>query len=144
MNSNIYQYYNKYYCKNINLYNGIEGVICILIPFCILNNVFIESDIEIDEKFYNNRDNILNYYRNIHNDNDLNFNYKFKIKYSDANLNNNNKKVILPFTLGVDSFISYKNIEIIDIIIYIIGFDIEIFKNISNINNNQYNFRKIR
>ena len=100
LNSNIYQFYNKYYCKNINLYNGIEGVICILIPFCILNNVFIESDIEIDEKFYNNLDNILNYYRNIHNDNDLNFNYKFKIKYSDANLNNNNNKVILPFTLG--------------------------------------------
>lgn len=107
-----------------NLYTGVEGIISLFIPHCILTGKTISSEIPVDEIFINNIQNLVPIFRNWHNNNNLQLKLNFSIK---KNLESSNKKTISTFTMGVDSFYTlFSNIDKIDAILFVVGFDIKL------------------
>ena len=117
-----YKFTNTYLSK-IDIYNGIEGLICIFVPHCILTGKTINSNISVDKIFLDNIQNIVSIFKKWHNNNNLKLNINVPIK--EKNLQIKKKKTISTFTMGVDSFYTlYSNFNKIDIILFVIGFDI--------------------
>lgn len=122
-NGKKYSFSNKFLSDEI-LYTGIEGIISIFVPHCILTGKTIFSEIPVDETFINNLQNLVPVFKKWHNNNNLQLNIDVPIKKN--NLESSNKKTISTFTMGVDSFYTlYSNIDKIDAILFIIGFDIK-------------------
>ena len=122
-NNKKYTFSNKFLTKNIDIYKGIEGVISIFVPHCILTGKTIYSDIPADKRFLENLQKLVPIFKKWYKNDKLYLNIKIPSK--DIRLDSE-KKVISTFTLGVDSFFTlYSNIEKIDIILFIIGFDIK-------------------
>jgi hypothetical protein len=126
-----YQYNNKNYSftnkflSNEIINTGIEGIISIFVPHCILTGVNIVSEIAVDKTFINNLQNLVPIFRKWHNNNNLKLNINVPIKDNSQIINN--KKTISTFTMGVDSFYTlYSNINNLDAILFIIGFDIKL------------------
>jgi hypothetical protein len=123
--NNIKKTVTNKFLTNENIYTGIEGIISIFVPHCILTGKTISSEIPVDKLFLENLQNLVPVFRKWHNNNDLKLNINVPIK-SD-NIESIEKKTISTFTMGVDSFYTlYSNIDKIDAILFIIGFDIQI------------------
>jgi len=115
---------NKF-LTNENIYTGIEGIISMFVPHCILTGKTISSEIPVDKLFIENIQNIVPIFRKWHNNNDLKLNINVPIKSN--NIESIEKKTISTFTMGVDSFYTlYSNIDKIDAILFTIGFDIQL------------------
>ena len=122
-NGKKYSFSNKFLSDEI-LYTGIEGIISIFVPHCILTGKTIFSDIPVDETFINNLQNLVPVFRKWHKNKNLRLNINVPIKKN--NLESSNKKTISTFTMGVDSFYTlYSNIDKLDAILFVIGFDIK-------------------
>jgi len=122
-NGKKYSFSNKFLSDEI-LYTGIEGIISIFVPHCILTGKTIFSEIPVDETFINNLQNLVPIFKKWHNNNNLQLNIDVPIKKN--NIESTNKKTISTFTMGVDSFYTlYSNIDKLDAILFIIGFDIK-------------------
>jgi hypothetical protein len=122
-NGKKYSFSNNF-LSDENLYTGIEGIISIFVPHCILTGKTIFSEIPVDETFINNLQNLVPVFRKWHNNNNLQLNIDVPIKKN--NIESSNKKTISTFTMGVDSFYTlYSNIDKLDAILFIIGFDIK-------------------
>jgi hypothetical protein len=119
-----YSFTNKFLSKIDNLYTGIEGLISIFIPHCILTGSRIETDIPVDKKYLDNVQNLVGVFKRLHNNDKLNLNiHATNTTRSTKTLHNKN---IAAFTLGVDSFYTlYSNINNLDSILFIIGFDVK-------------------
>lgn len=118
-----YSFTNKF-ITNENIYTGIEGVISIFAPHCILTGLIIFSEIPVDKTFLDNLQNLVPTFRKWHNNNDLQLNIDVPIK---TNTLDSRQKTISTFTMGVDSFYTlYSNIDKIDAILFVIGFDIKL------------------
>ena len=114
---------NKF-TTNENIYTGIEGIISLFVPDCILTGKTIYSELPVDKIFLDNLQNLVPIFRKWHNNNDLELNINVPIK---TNNKENIQKNICTFTMGVDSFYTlYSNIDKIDTILFIIGFDIQL------------------
>lgn len=123
-NNKQYSFTNKFITDEI-LYTGIEGIISIFVPHCILTGKTIFSEIPVDETFINNLQNLVPIFRKWHNKNNLQLNINVPIKKE--NLEGRNKKTIATFTMGVDSFYTlYSNMDKLDAILFVIGFDIKL------------------
>lgn len=121
-NNSKFSFTNKFLSDEI-IYDGIEGVIAIFVPHCILTGKTIFSEIPVDETFINNLQNLVPIFRKWHNNNNLQLNIDVPLK---KNLKIKKEKKISTFTMGVDSFYTlYSNIDKIDAILFIIGFDIK-------------------
>jgi len=118
-----YSFKNKFLSYIPDIYIGIEGLVSLFIPHCILTGIEIISDISIDRNFYNNVQNLVPIFKKWHKNNNLSLNINIPITNKERKLN---RKVITTFTLGVDSFYTlYSKLEKIDTIIFIIGFDVK-------------------
>tara|TARA_B100001013_G_C24588161_1_gene433655 strand:+ start:107 stop:1138 length:1032 start_codon:yes stop_codon:yes gene_type:complete len=139
-NSKEYSFQNKFLSFIPNIYSGIEGLISLFIPHCILTGTEIISDISIDRNFYNNIQNLVPIFKKWHKNDNLSLNLNIPIINKERKLN---RKVITTFTLGVDSFYTlYSKLDEIDTIIFIIGFDVkkentylleQVFKNLKEV-----------
>lgn len=123
--NNIKKTVTNKFLTNENIYTGIEGIISIFVPHCILTGKTISSEIPVDKLFLENLQNLVPVFRKWHNNNDLKLNINVPIKSN--NKKSIQKKAISTFTMGVDSFYTlYSNIDKIDAILFVIGFDIQI------------------
>ena len=115
--------YETKFISNEKFNNGIESVVTILLPFSILNNITLYSKVHCDKKFINNLYNILPVFKKMNKNNNLKLNIDIPLK---ENTIKQNKRVVSSFTLGVDSFYTlYSNIDKIDCLLFVIGFDIK-------------------
>lgn len=114
---------NKFLSRIDNLYTGVEGLISVFIPHCILTGRSIETEIGVDTKFLENVQNLLATFNRWHKRKD----FKLEIKAPAIELESQVKesKSFASFTMGVDSFYTlYTNIDTIDSIIFVVGFDV--------------------
>src|SRR3972149_4613671 len=101
-NEKQYSFSNKYSYHVINPYMGIESVISVFIPHCILTGTIINSDIPVDKVFLNNIQNIVPIFRKLHKNDKLELN--INIPPIEHVSQFKDKKILSTFTLGVDSF----------------------------------------
>jgi hypothetical protein len=122
-NEKEYKIINKFN-KNVDIYDGIEGVISLFIPHCILTGTPIYSDEYVDKTFLINLEKLLDNFKKLHKNENLFLNINVPIKENNLI---KDKKIISTFTLGVDSFYTlYSHIDKIDSLLFVIGFDIKI------------------
>jgi hypothetical protein len=118
-----YSFTNKFLSKIDNLYAGVEGLISVFIPHCILTGARIETDIPVDQKYLDSVQNLVGVFRRWHDDNDLKLD--IKAPPADSAVQIENSRNLASFTMGVDSFYTlYANLENIDSIMFVVGFDI--------------------
>ena len=119
-----YSFTNKFLSKIDNLYTGIEGLISIFIPHCILTGSRVKTDVPVDKKYLDNVQNIVDVFKKLHNNDKLNLN--IHAPNTTRSVQTSHNKNIAAFTLGVDSFYTlYSNLNNLDSILFIIGFDVK-------------------
>ena len=120
-NNKMYSFTNNFLSNEI-IYDGIEGIISVFVPHCILTGKTIYSEIPVDKTYINNLQKLVPVFRKWHHNNNLELNIDVPIK---TNFKNKQKKILSTFTMGVDSFYTlYSNIDKLDAILFVIGFDI--------------------
>jgi len=118
-----YSFTNKFLSKIDNLYTGVEGLINLFIPHCILTGTRIETDIPVDQEYLDNVQNLVDVFERWHDNKDLKLDIKAPLIKS--GLQTEKSKGLASFTMGVDSFYTfYTNIDNIDSIMFVVGFDI--------------------
>ena len=120
---------NRFLSRIDNLYAGIEGLISIFVPHCILTGSTITTDIPVDKGYLDNVQNLVDVFKRLHSNDEFKFffglNINAPLRRPQTTQIESNKNVAA-FTLGVDSFYTlYSNIDNIDSIMFIIGFDIK-------------------